>query len=74
MINPQFSLNFTLPSSLQRSCFLLPDQVDWDDWGSYDRTHVVYLDILPVSCSGISSARSGRVDHFKVTATLCARL
>ena len=46
MINPQFSLNFTLPSSLQRSCFLLPDQVDWDNWGSYDRTHVVLLGYL----------------------------
>ena len=33
-----------------------------------------YLDIFPVSCSGTRSACSGRVDRFKVTATLCARL
>ena len=31
MTNPQFSFNFTLASRLQRSCFLLLVQVDWDD-------------------------------------------
>src|SRR5882724_2667603 len=41
--NPQFSFNFTLTSPLQRSCFLLLVQVDWDGWGSHDRTHPVLL-------------------------------
>jgi hypothetical protein len=43
MTNPQFSFNFTLTSPLQRSCFLLLVQVDWDGWGSDDRTHLVLL-------------------------------
>src|SRR5258705_6406029 len=43
MTNPQFRFNFTLTSPLQRSCFLPLVQVDWDGWGSQDRTHLVLL-------------------------------
>jgi hypothetical protein len=66
MTNPQFSFNFTLtfPSSSRLG------------WLGISRTVNTwfYLDIFPVSCSGTRSACSGRVDRFKVTATLCARL
>src|SRR5207302_4207730 len=43
MTNPQFSFNFTLASPLQRSCSLLQVHVDWDGWGSHDRTQLVLL-------------------------------
>src|SRR6266852_2203799 len=43
MANPQFSFSFTLTSPLQRSCFLLLVQVDWDRWGAQDLTHLVLL-------------------------------
>jgi hypothetical protein len=71
--NPQFSFSLTLTSPLQRSCFLL-DQGDCDS-GDFTAVRTwLYLDTFPASRSGTRLTRSGRVDRFKVTATLCARL